>query len=248
MEYTDTVLILRVGAFKESDVWVRFFSASRGLASAFAFGGRRSRRRFCGCLDALNTVVFSMKRERMGRYVSLTEGSLMRAPQRLRRDPERLGMAVNCLKFVEALFEDGGCQARESGEAFALLHETLEVLEGVDEVSAVFPTLFRARAAFGQGLLPELSACRHCGAQALERECRLDVPGGGLVCAACAGGGHALSPEALHTLRLVRDQGPAAWAAPAISGAAKAQVARAVEQFVAYHAGLAWRHNRFAKV
>ena len=54
MQWTDDALVLRIGKFREADMWVRFLARDKGLVTAFAFGGSRSRRRFTGCLDAFN--------------------------------------------------------------------------------------------------------------------------------------------------------------------------------------------------
>ena len=51
MEWSDTALVLGVGRFRESDLWLRMLTRRHGIVSAFAFGGSRSRKRFCGCLD-----------------------------------------------------------------------------------------------------------------------------------------------------------------------------------------------------
>ncbi|MFH1968727.1 MAG: recombination protein O N-terminal domain-containing protein, partial [Verrucomicrobiota bacterium] len=64
MEFSEKVLVLRVGTFREADCWVRFFSPTHGLLTAFAFGGRRSRKRFCGCLDQLSQVHFRVSQGR----------------------------------------------------------------------------------------------------------------------------------------------------------------------------------------
>ena len=63
----------------------------------------KSRRRFLGCLDSLNLVRFKVRRSGCQGYHCLTEATLLDAPQRLRREPQRLGIAVNCLKFFEAV-------------------------------------------------------------------------------------------------------------------------------------------------
>ena len=61
MDYTDKAIILRVGRFREIDLWVRYLSASHGVQTGFAFGGCKSRRRFCGCFDPLNPVLYSRR-------------------------------------------------------------------------------------------------------------------------------------------------------------------------------------------
>ena len=40
MEWSDTALVLGVGRFRESDLWLRMLTRRHGIVSAFAFGGR----------------------------------------------------------------------------------------------------------------------------------------------------------------------------------------------------------------
>jgi len=153
-------LVLRVGRFREIDAWVRLFSPVRGVYTAFAFGGLKSRRRFPGCLDSFNHVRFKVRcSERQG-YHCLTEAVLLDAPHRLRQEPSRLGMAVNCLKFFEAV--QIGPQG--AAEAYRLLRGLLAALENEMPPSALFPVLFRARLTFIQGMLPVWDHCAACGA------------------------------------------------------------------------------------
>lgn len=160
MEFTDRVLILRVGRFRETDLWVRFLSPKRGILSAFAFGGSRSRRRFSGCLDVFNEVLFSIKTTRNGTYNALQEGVLTRAPRRLRSDWQRLGIAANCAKFVEAF----GISPDGAEKTHALLTETLALLEEDEAPPGNLPALFRARVAFDQGYAVDPTRCARCAA------------------------------------------------------------------------------------
>ena len=75
MEWSDTALVLGVGRFRESDLWLRMLTRRHGIVSAFAFGGSRSRKRFCGCLDLFNELQISTKTTRNGMYLSLQEGA-----------------------------------------------------------------------------------------------------------------------------------------------------------------------------
>ena len=55
MQWTDEAVVLRIGKFRETDLWVRFLSREKGLVTAFAFGGSRSRRRNrCGSRSQLH--------------------------------------------------------------------------------------------------------------------------------------------------------------------------------------------------
>ena len=122
-EWSDTALVLRVGRFREADIWLRLFTRRHGIVSAFAFGGSRSRRRFCGCLDLFNELRIRMKSTRNGQYLTLEEGMLLNGPRRLRTDRNRLGMFMNCVQFMETL----GVPSDNSNEVFSTLTTMLEI-------------------------------------------------------------------------------------------------------------------------
>ena len=254
-EFTERVLILKTGRFRETDIWVRFFSPSRGVQTAFAFGGCKSRKRFCGCLDPLNQVVFKVKCNRTGEYLCLEEGTLVASFPRLRHDFRRLGAAVNCLKFLEAVqLGAEGAQA-----AYDLLMDTLAVLDEAEETPPMLPLLFRARIAFDQGYVPDFTACAMCGTQAdavgisyflVEQGrvvCDCCLPG-----AVCADEGHAmrlsLSKGALKALEFVRGRTPREWLRLRLSPHVVRECSRTVDSFVQYHMGLAWDRGGFRRI
>ena len=76
MEWTDQALVLRMGAFRESDLWLKLLCREHGLLTLFAFGGSRSRRRFCGCLDVLNSLQCRVRSSKDGRFLNLGGGGL----------------------------------------------------------------------------------------------------------------------------------------------------------------------------
>ena len=86
MQWTDDALVLRIGKFREADLWVRILAREKGLVTAFAFGGSRSRRRFTGCLDVFNRIRVSAAYSRDGRFLNLQEATLLAGPERLRRE------------------------------------------------------------------------------------------------------------------------------------------------------------------
>lgn len=102
-EWSDAALVLAVGRFRETDMWVRLLTRKHGVVRAFAFGGSRSRRRFSGCLDVMNFLRVRAVTSGNGRFLNLEEGVLVEGPQRLRSDLTRLGMAMNCVRFLEAM-------------------------------------------------------------------------------------------------------------------------------------------------
>lgn len=255
-EFTEKALILRVGRFREADLWVRLFTRSRGRVNAFAFGGLRSVRRFCGCLDNFNLVNLRFRFSKRQEYLYLEEGTLLSSHPRLRKDPARLGQAVNCLKFFEALHE--GCMnetARCSGESaasFDLLLETLDCLEHAPHISDFFPVLFRLKATFLEGWSIEADTCSLCGKQLLTSSSAASflVEEGRMACEACRPQGFRLNlnPEALEVLDLVQRTGPADWESLIPAGNARGQCWDAAEYFIRRHPGLAMDNGRWRRV
>ena len=249
MESTEKTLVLKVGRFREVDAWVRLFSPRKGIFTAFAFGGSVSRRRFLGCLDPFNLVNFKVKHDTAKGYTYLLEGSLMASHPRLRQDADRLGMAVNCLKFLEAahLGPSG------SEHAFELLTDTLAALEQADAPSRLLPLFFRARMAFDQGFQPELTRCARCGADVIAQgAAQLFVEQGKLHCGGCRHWGHGASVRlggpALDVLRAVCELSPSQWAGLDVSAQARMECGRALDLFVEYHLGLTWDHGSFRRI
>jgi len=258
MESTEKVLILKVGRLREVDVWLRLFSPRKGIFTAFAFGGSVSRRRFLGCLDPLNVVTFKIKTDAAKGYVYLLEGALLASHPRLRRDSQRLGMAVNCLKFLEAAH----LGPAGSDLAFELLLRTLAALEEGEPPSGMLPLFYRARTAFDQGFRPDLSSCARCGAplgggapEILPEDAPLSlflVEQGRLLCGACRpfarGAAVALGCESLRALGLVASLGPDAWSRLALSAGARMECGRCLDAFVEHHLGLTWQSGSFRRI
>ncbi|MFP5259782.1 MAG: DNA repair protein RecO [Acidobacteriota bacterium] len=247
MEFSEQALVLAVRRFREIDAWVRLLSPVRGVYTAFAFGGMKSRRRFLGCLDPLNHVQFKVRRTGYRGYHCLTEGRLLDSPRQLRTHPNRLGMAVNCLKFFEAV----PIGPQSAAEAYALLREMLAALDAAEAPSPLFPLLFRARMTFMHGLLPVCGPCAVCGQTIGERGAVCHVEEGKIVCPACRGadGGVRLplGGEALSLLRAAVGQDPVCWADCRPEPAAAREFSRAVDLLVRYHMGLAWEQGGFVR-
>ncbi len=253
MEYSEQVLILQVGKFREADLWVRFLSPSKGLLSAFAFGGSRSKRRFTGCLDVCNEVLLRVKSSRQGTYLALQEGVLINGPARLRRDWLRFGAANNCIKFLQSF----GIGADGADKAHFLLTQILRLLEEEDTLPEQLPLFFRSRLVFDQGYALRADCCAACGEQTASVGAYLDVQAGQMLCSVC-GGNNArraemffLRPEALALLGAVQTRPPEEWRASAAviaSPAAYREWARAMDHFIRYHVGLSWENGYFVRV
>lgn len=248
MEFTERSLILKVGRFREIDLWIRLATPSRGVLTAFAFGGARSRKRFLGCLDPLNHVLFRFKRSPRGDYLYLMEGALVSGHPGLRASQRRLGQAANCLKFFECLHENSA----DARPGFELVSSALAELDAGGDASVMFPVLFRAKSAFIQGYAPDLATCPWCGKDLMDCVAPVFlVEQGRVACAACARGPGRrmpIGPEALDVLRAVERGGPADWMGLSPSPTARRQVYDAVDALVRFHLGLAWKDGRFQRV
>ncbi len=238
MEYTAKALVLKVGRFRESDLWVRLLAPGRGVFTAFAFGGCRSRRRFCGCFDPMNQVQVRVKSDPRGRYLHLSEGRLLACHRRLRSDQARLGMAVNCLKFAEAVQQ--GPEGSE--ETYRLLCELLAVMDRPEAVPPVLPLYFRTRMAFAHGFGPELTTCLVCGRGVNDMASpHFAVERGRVVCGSCRTGiGRCLPvfPGTLAALGHLAASAPRQWPNLVLPAAVRGQCGEIVEQFIEYHLGL----------
>ena len=250
MEFSEQMLILQVGKFKEADLWIRFLSPTRGILSGFAFGGSRSKRRFTGCLDTFNEVLLRVRSSRRGAYMALQEGVLLRGPVRLRSDWARYGMANNCVKFLQSF----GIGPDGADKAHFVLREVLQLLEEAAILPIQLPLFFRARLAFDQGYALDMSACALCGNSLTGRGALFPVEEGHFLCRDCAphtrvaGRRAELGTEALDILRAMRDTPPSTWSEIPLTSKAGAECARAIEGFIQHHVGLVWENGYFSRV
>ena len=249
MEFSDQALVVHVGKFREADLWVRFLSAKRGLFTAFAFGGSRSRRRFCGCLDILNHVTVRVSRPKKGGlFLNLQEGSLLAGPQRLRQDLDRLGMAINCLKFIQS-FE---IASESAPDAHSVACGLLELLEADAPPPPLLPLFFRLRLAAGQGFAPHLNNCQVCGRPADETLRWLFNTGrGGIVCPSCRTENMDrlwLQGKSLQVLRQVSATLPQTWHGLELAPALRQECGEVIDAFIHYYVGVTWERNGFKRI
>ncbi len=250
MEWNDSAIVLQTGKFREADMWLRIFSQKRGLMTVFAFGGSRSRRRFCGCLDVLNTISCRLKSSRNGQYLALEEGSLQYGPQRLRRDFARLGMVMNCIRFLEAF----GISPEGAPAGYALLQDIFMLFEEDAPPHSLYPVLFRLRVASEQGFAPAWHECMVCGKSLAQADCIFHMNEGVAHCVHCEPQRRSLaytvylSAEVLALLHKVERAPAAAWDIYSLSGKDRQGCFRAIDGFVQFHLGIAWEEGRFRRV
>ncbi len=250
MEWNDSAIVLQTGRFREADMWLRIFSQKRGLMTVFAFGGSRSRRRFCGCLDVLNTITCRVKSCRNGQYLALEEGTLQYGPQKLRRDFARLGMIMNCVKFLEAF----GVSQDGAPAGYALLQEIFSLFEEDSLPHSLYPVLFRLRMASEQGFAPAWHSCAVCGEDLLHKESIFHMNEGIAHCAHCEPHRRSLAytvpltPAVLALLHKVEKAPAREWDVFSLSAKDRQICFRAIDGFVQFHLGIAWEEGRFRRV
>ena len=244
-EFAEQVIVLKVGVFREIDCWVRFFSPSRGIVTGFAFGGCKSRRRFSGCLDELNHVWFRISSSKNSDYLILNEGSLLHRFSRLHQNLSRLGMAVNCLKFLEAAHIGHG----DAERVFHVLYRTLLMLDQEDRIPAQLPLLFRAKLTCEYGYRPDFSRCIACGRLLQNRETIFfQSRHGKVLCSDCSKAeneGQPLSFELYHYLQTLLSENPEAWAKAPEPQEWTPEMWGVLDSFVQTHMGLSWDQGRF---
>jgi DNA repair protein RecO (recombination protein O) len=243
--FTENAIILKLGVFREADCWVRLFSPGRGLFTAFAFGGYKSRKRFPGCLDVLNRVRFTVVSSRYGGYLSLNEGTLLDRFPRIHTHRLRLGMAANCCKFLEAAHIGSG----SAQSVFSLFHRTLQVLDESSEVPASLPLLFRARLTAEYGYGPDFERCAGCGEEVRpDRDYLFSLQQGRTYCSRCGrGGGESWRLPGGKLLRVagVLRSDPGTWCSdPGVSGL-QGDSLRLMDGCVQRYMGLVWDGGRF---
>lgn len=247
MEFSECVLVLQTGRFREADLWVRFLSPTRGLLSAFAFGGCRSRRRFVGCLDVFNEITVKVARSERTSYLALQEGVLVKGVARLRRDWPRFGLAVNCVRFLQRF----GVDADGAANTHFLMLQTLQLLEEEESLPRLLPLFFRARLAFDNGYALAVDCCPRCGRALSLRGARLLLAEGQTLCADCAAPLRSrslpLGREALAALAAVGSLPPSAWGGIILSPQGMREVAEAIDGFIQYHIGISWDKGRFIR-
>jgi len=247
MEFSSRALVLRVGRFREADLWVRFLSSSRGVNTAFAFGGSKSKRRFSGCLDQLNVVYFRIKTSRTGSFLTLQERTLLRGPMRLREDWQRFGIALNCLKFIEAF----DVPPDSAEPAFSLATDLMDCLERADNTAGYLPTLFRGRFAFDQGYNVNFTSCATCGLPLdTAPHSFFQTRDGTIHCPDCPPPESSLriSQDGLRAFLLIQNTPPLSWMEEHVPPSVLRECARAIDAFVQYHVGLIWDEGRFRRV
>lgn len=248
-EWQDQAIILQVGLFHEADIWLRMLCQNAGLQTVFAFGGAKSIHRFCGCLDVFNILECHIKSSREDKYLLLQEASLLKAPRVLRKDWRKMGIAINCLRFLDCF----GVNGESSGECFNIIQNLYFILESGRRISALLPLFFRLRIATTLGFAPDFGHCSKCGKIILDNSVFSPVEGV-LFCQNCAQemqnqqkrNSISLTHKDAMTLKAIQMTLPEQW--PVETDAKIKPCAQIIDSFVYFQLGLEWRGGKFRHI
>ncbi len=249
----DKAIILKIGKFREYDAWVRILTRQSGICTVFAFGASKSKRRFAGCLDTLNIIHASYEKSRKKDFLQLKEATLESAFA-LRKDWRLLGIATNCLRFIEAL----DISTETSEISFDFIKDFFDSLAQYQENGNnpnILLSLFRFKLASIQGYAPQIHYCVRCDSTIEGKSNIFSVQEGGILCKNCAENSFAsasmhlaISEETLYVLRQVQTEDIHIWLEENMSYKTINEYSKIIDAFVQYHLGLEWQYSRFIHV
>jgi DNA repair protein RecO (recombination protein O) len=221
-------VVLRSIRFGEADRVLHLYSSTEGRVGAIAKGSRRPRSRFGGRLEPFFRLNLVLYRGR-GELSTVTSAETVDGHPRLRESGAALDAAGRACDAVLRLLDS----AEANSAAYNLLCRYLALLDAAESVSRLEVALaFRLKLALAAGFTPELASCARCG----EADGLVGFSGaaGGIVCAACEGGGFELSADA-HRF-MVEALGSPLSEAPAADASALRQAERAISETLEHHA------------
>lgn len=238
-EWNERGIILRLGLFHEADLWLKILCEKQGLITAFAFGGAKSIRRFCGCMDVFNNLYCHFAQSK--NYINLKEATLISAPRRLRKNWQNMGIAANCLRFIEQLEPGEDC----ASDCYNLMEDVKDHLENVPVADSSFTFFFRLRAIALSGFTPSLSSCANCNISAIDNGYFLPK-NGTVYCNDCA---RLLSFEdkrntipvtgkILRYLLKIKNSSPQLWPHINLTVQENQICCRLISNFIDYHVGI----------
>ena len=194
--YKTEAVVLRSMRFGEADRVLHIYTLDRGRVGAVAKGIRRTKSRFGGRLEPLSHVEI-MLHQGSGELQTVTGVQLIRPHSAAREDPYRLAVGLVGLEAMLRLFTEQEANQR----AFEALARFLDVLDelptgpGRPQLDPLALS-FQLKLLWLSGYLPHLTSCAECGTTEAELV-GYSPKAGGAVCAGCASGSLALTPNAL---------------------------------------------------
>ncbi|MBI3460159.1 DNA repair protein RecO [Candidatus Acetothermia bacterium] len=170
-------LILRAIDYRESDSILTVLTRDYGKVSLIAKGARRTDSKFTAALDLLT---FSELVFYEGENLKLLkEASIVENLREVKREYERLEVAIEAIRLAHVLIEDD----HPDLNVFELLRDGLAQLGHVSQ-HAIWALAYKLKLLRALGFAPRLGQCASCGRN-LTPELWFSPANGGLVCQEC---------------------------------------------------------------
>lgn len=238
--------MLRSIRYGEADRILHLYSPDRGRIGAIAKGSRKPRSRFGGRLEPFFRLDL-MLHEGRGELLTVTGASTLDGYPWLRGNGPAIGAAARGCDAVLRLLDSNepnraaynllgrylGMLDAEAAPATAATDQPPGTTAGAAAaVSRTASLAFRLKLALAAGFSPELGSCARCGE--VDGITAFSGAAGGIVCAACEGGGFPLTSKA-HAFMVAATRKPLA-ELPDADDATLRQAERAIGDVLAHHA------------
>ncbi len=184
-----------------------FLSRERGKMRAVARSARRVKSKFTGSMEPLTHVHLEFYGKENTDLFRLNSADVLRSFDGLRRDFEKVKIALVMAEMLDRMLEDGEPQAEIFNLSLAVLNR-METAgrggRGGGGGAAEDPLiLFEARFLRELGYQPNLDRCAKCGQVLAEKGAVFQAGAGDLSCPGCSSGGLRLSAGAVKHLSAV---------------------------------------------
>lgn len=153
MTLSGKAFVLRVLKHSESDLIVHFLSSEGRKLKLFARAALKSRKRFGGgVLEPTHFVAIQYREGALEQMGQLNEANLLEGFDSIRRDYDRIQMALHFIALVDRL----GLEGAEDGKPlFDLLGNALSGLQVAVDLQ-IIKTQFEMKLLHTQGILPQM--------------------------------------------------------------------------------------------
>ena len=149
--YKDKVIVLKQNLFEESHLIIHTLNTQGSRLSFIARGAKKSRKRFAGgVLEPGHFIGVEYRQARHSTLHFLQSAWFLRRFNGLRKDYDRLSLALHFLNLVEKISQEG---MEDCADVFNLLGNSLNALEYSRDLSAL-QFVFEYRLLLSQGVLP----------------------------------------------------------------------------------------------
>ncbi len=178
--YQTEAVVLKSTPVGEGGLIVTLYSKDTGKLRAVVRGARKPTSKMVGHLEPLNRVQLALARAGHGGLDTVTQGQVLESFATLKASLEPLSRAI----YLAELIDGFGTEGSPSPELYALLVDTLRVLDGShrDELTLRY---FELHLLNLSGFMPELYRCVECREELSPGLHRFTPEAGGALCLRC---------------------------------------------------------------